>query len=59
MDIEKRKSILLKAALDLLKSCNEGPYVKDVLCETAIWDGVECDGHCLMEEIQEILELEG
>lgn len=60
-DIEKlfeRKEILLKATYDILKKCDEGPYVKNVLETTAIWDEAECDGFCLMEEISEELGIE-
>jgi len=53
---EDRRNILLKATLDILKQCDEGPYVKDVFTVTAIWDGAECDGYCLMEEIDDLLE---
>lgn len=50
-----RAEILLQAAYDILQKCDEGPYVKNVMDETAIWDGVECDGLCLMEDIGELL----
>ena len=48
---EDRKVTLLKAAHALLKSCDEGPYVKNALSETVFYDGVDCDGYCLMEDI--------
>lgn len=53
--IPDRRDILLRAAYDILKKCEEGPYVKDVMSTTAVWDEVECDGHCLMEEIGNLL----
>ena len=46
-----RKDILLKAAYDLLQKCNESGYVVDALNKTVIYDGAECDGSCLMEDI--------
>lgn len=52
-----RKDILLKAAYDILKECNRGPYVKNALEVTAIWDDAECDGYCLMDEISDELGL--
>ena len=58
MSGENRKDILLRATYDILKKCDEGPYVKDVFGETAIWDDAECDGKCLMEEIGEILGID-
>lgn len=53
-----RKEILLRAAYDLLQKCNEGPYVQDVMSVTAIWDDIECDGMCLMEEIGDLLDID-
>lgn len=52
---EDRRDILLRATLDILKKCDEGPYVKNVLEVTAIWDEAECDGYCLMGEIEDLL----
>jgi len=56
--MEDRKTVLLKAAYDLLKKCNEGPYVKDVMGETAFYDDAECDGWCLATDIAFELDLE-
>lgn len=55
---EERAKILLKAAYDLLHKQTESFYVLNLLTETAVWDGVECDGYCLMEEIAELLDIE-
>lgn len=46
------------ATIDILKKCRDSQYVIDVLDQTAVWDEVDCDGYCLMEEIAEILEIE-
>ena len=56
--MEDRKVILLKAVYDLLKKCNEGPYVKDVMGETVFYDDAECDGWCLATDIAFELDLE-
>lgn len=56
---EDRKDILLKAAYDLLRTQHKSHYVLNILTTTAIWDDVECDGGCLMEEIADLLGLEG
>ena len=53
-----RKTILLKAAYDILKECDRGPYVKNALEVTAHYDGADCDGFCLMEDIKDELNLE-
>ena len=55
--MDDRKVILLKAAYDLLKSC-EGPYVKDVMGATVFYDDAECDGWCLATDIAHELDLE-
>lgn len=53
----ERKDILLKAAYDLLKKQDRSHYVLNLLTETAHWDEADCDGHCLMTEISELLGL--
>ncbi len=53
-----RERVLLQACLDLLRKCNEGPYVKDALGQTVFYDEAECDGNCLMEDIEALLEEE-
>lgn len=57
MDLEsqERALILMKATLDILNKCDEGPYVKNVLETTAIWDEAECDGYCLKDELEDLL----
>lgn len=52
---EDRKTVLLKAALELLKKCGEGPYVKHALTETVFYDGTDCDGGCLANDIAQEL----
>lgn len=54
-----REHILLKAAYELLKKCDEGIYVKNALAETVYYDEAECDGSCLMEDIEFLLEEKG
>lgn len=47
---------LLKATLEILRKARQGPYVRNVFALTAFYDGVECDGMCLMEDIEAYLE---
>lgn len=54
-----RKITLLKAAYDLLKKCDEVGYVRDALCTTIYYDGTDCDGACLMEDIKCELDCNG
>ena len=48
---ENRKEVLLRACYELLNKCNEGRFVRNVIEETAFYDGVDCDGACLMKDI--------
>lgn len=55
--MEDRKITLLKACRDLLIKQQESSYVLDLLSETIIYDKAECDGNCLLEDIEAELEL--
>ena len=55
----KEAEVLLKAARDLLDKQNETIYVLNILEETVTYFGVECDGGCLIEDIDAWLELYG
>jgi hypothetical protein len=52
------KDQLLKACYELLKKQEESDIVLDLTCEVVEYDGVECDGSFIMNEIAEMLELE-
>lgn len=47
----KRADTLLKATYELLNKQNESYYVLNLLAETVYYDEAECDGNCLMEDI--------
>jgi len=54
---ENRSTTLLKAVLEILYKCDDGPRnVKEFFGETAFYDGAECDGYCLMDDIKNYLE---
>jgi hypothetical protein len=55
--VPSRQEILLKATYDILKKCNEGGYVKDVLEETVFYDDTDYDGYCLCNDIASELGL--
>ena len=55
LEQQERAKILMKATCDILNKCDEGPYVKSVFQQTAIWDEAECDGYCLHEELNNLL----
>jgi hypothetical protein len=54
--MKTRKDILLKACLDLLRKQEHSGYVLNLLEETVFYDEADCDGNCLMEDIQNELE---
>ena len=56
--MDDRKTYLLKQVLKLFKQQKESPYVKDIERMTLIYDGAECDGSCLCEDIMEELEID-
>ncbi len=53
-----RAEVLLRAAFDLLSKQRDSGYTLDLLGETAFYDGVECDGSCLMDDIAAELNLD-
>lgn len=53
----ERAIILLKATYEMLKQQEESPIVLNILEQTAVWDGVECDGYCLKDEIKDWFEI--
>lgn len=50
-DLLDRAKILLKATKDLLEKQADSYYVLNLLRETVFYDGSECDGSCLKEDI--------
>ena len=54
-----RKTELLIAAYKLLNKQNETLYVLNMLSTTVHYDGADCDGNCLMEDIETCLFEEG
>jgi hypothetical protein len=53
----QRALVLLRAARDLLRTCEKGPYVKNALEELTFYDGCDCEGIALVEEIEGLLEI--
>jgi hypothetical protein len=56
--MEDRKITLLKAAYDMLKKCDQAPYVVSPMEITVFYDGADCDGACLMDDIASELNIE-
>ena len=55
-----RARTLLKATYELLNKQVESYYVLNILEETIFYDNAECDGSCLMEDIDGFfLEIDG
>ena len=55
----KRADTLLKATYDLLKKQHGNYYVLNLLAETVYYDEAECDGNCLMEDIDAWMDERG
>jgi hypothetical protein len=49
----------MRAAYQLLKKQDDASYALNLLEETTVWDGANCDGYCLMEELEGQLIDEG
>lgn len=47
-----RAETLLRAAWTLLKRQDDCPYITNILAEKVYYDEAECDGSCLMEDIE-------
>lgn len=57
--MEDRKVTLLKACKDLLKKQVNASCILDLLSETVFYDDAECDGNCLLEDIEmELIDIE-
>lgn len=52
----QRARVLLKATHDLLEAADDSPYVEDVLAILVHYDDTDCDGSCLMEDIEYYFE---
>ena len=53
-----RKTILLRAAYDLLRQADKSHYVLNAMEILVHYDDADCDGFCLMEDIASELEIE-
>lgn len=51
----ERAATLLQATYALLKQQDNSPYVLNILEQTIFYDEVDCDGYCLMEDIENFL----
>lgn len=54
--MNSRQTELLKACLELFKRQDNSRFVLNVLEEHVRYDEADCDGYCLMEDIQNELE---
>ena len=56
--IEDQRVVLLRAAYDLLKKCDEGSYVKNALAVEVEYNGAQGDGFSLMNDIADLLNID-
>ena len=52
---EDRSLTLLRACLDLLNQYKESPYAFKILGKTIEYDGSECDGYCLIDDLEDYI----
>lgn len=56
IDIDTERAVtLLRATYALLKQQDNSPYVLNILEQIISYDEVDCDGYCLMEDIEDFL----
>ena len=53
-----RKDVLLRAAFDMLRRSIDSPYIIETCEIETHYDGADCDGFCLMEDIAAELGIE-
>lgn len=53
-----RKEYLLRQVLKLFKQQSESGYVLNIEEMTVVYDGAECDGSCLCDDIMEELGID-
>lgn len=51
-----RKTELLMACRDMLIKCRDSHYVISPMETTVFYDGTDCDGYCLLDDIEFALE---
>lgn len=56
---EDRAMVLLKICLALLDKQKESRYVLNLLEQTVVYDGTDCDGYCLSDDIKDYLMEKG
>ena len=56
MKFNKRAEELLNVCVKLLNKQNESGYVLNILEQTVYYDDCECDGYCLLDDIESLLE---
>lgn len=52
----RRAVTLLYATKEILEKAADSCVVIDVMSALATWDGAECDGYCLLNDITVLLE---
>lgn len=56
---EDRAMVLLEACLALLDKQKESRYVLNLSEQTVVYDGTDCDGYCLSDDIRDYLMEKG
>ena len=56
--MKNRKDILLRAAFDMLRKCEDSHYIISPNETTVFYDGADCDGSCLADDIASELSID-
>lgn len=56
LEQQERAKVLMQAALDILNKCDGSFFIISALEATAIWDDAECDGYCLKEDLEQLID---
>ena len=56
LKFNSRAKELLEACVNLFNKQNKSLYVLNLLDELVYYDDCECDGNCLLEDIESLLE---
>jgi hypothetical protein len=51
-----RTTVLLMACRDMLAKCRDSNFVLSPMETTVFYDDADCDGYCLLEDIEAVLE---
>lgn len=58
LEFSERAKTLLRATVDIINKCDEGPFVVSPMEVDVFYDDADCDGGCLRGDIAWLLEID-